>query len=320
MEHTRDSFRRGLISLPDHLDHLAAFYETQARSVAFQMDQEARSQAGYEANRPPRYDRRVLEKAYQPVFQARLAALGEAVRMLEEFNEPASKGWAADLALSRVALRQAQLDMARLTGSKGAMVALSREQQELAAEHYWLRLQDADLGLASLPDLVQAVSLLNVAPEFRRNLLKGASEQTVIWESVGAEIGRPDAATRARLDLSWLDGYRDNRKGEIQVNDAAWRQSDELAQSLFQQREAYYSKGTATIGDLSRTWELRQQMFRIAAEARYEIPAASRQQHRRNLESLTQLASAITDLRGRHAADVTFVRLLGNLSTAERIP
>jgi len=314
-EESHDSFVRGLLPLSDHLEHLGLVYEAEARHAYDTLQRQTKGT--YESNRATRFDQKQLERTFRPVYQARLTALEDVVQRLEAFQQPASTGWEADVALAKVALNRAQLETARLLGMKGAVIELTEAEERLAAEHYWKRLEDARVGQASLPALVQAVSLLNISPEFRRNMLQSVAEQTVIWEMEGAGIGRSDAVTRAQLDLSWLDGYKERRDGSIKVNDAAWRESDQLAATLFEQRAELYPKGTATLGDLSRTWHLRQQMHQIADEAHYEMPKASVEQHNRNLALLKEAAGATTDRRGRAAADVTFVALLGDLKAAE---
>jgi len=315
VDESREAFLRSLLPLSDHLEHLSVIYEAQGRAA---YDSIARQTRGsYETNRS-QPDAKQLEKAFRPVFQTRLDALQEAAQRLENFRQPASTGWEADVALARVALAQAQLDQAKFLGKKTAVIELTETEQQLAADHYWKRLSDARVGQASMPALVQAVALMNVAPEFRRDTLKDAADKTVIWADRGAGIGRKDAVTRAELDLAWLDGYRQRKDGSLKVNDAAWRESDQFAERLFEQRLEFLPKGTATLGDLSRTWMLRQQMHEIARDAQYKMPKGSIDQHDQNLKVLQDAAQATTDRRGRHAADVTFVTLLADLRTAEK--
>lgn len=311
-----DAFNRGLLPLTDHLEHLSAAYEAEGRAAYVGVLQQGRSGAGYESNLPqisPQEQRRAL----QPILQARLSALQDAVDRLVEFRQPGAIGWEADVALAKFALNQAQLEIARLTGQRAQVAQFAAADQQLAAEHYWKRFADAEVGLASTPALIQAVSLLNVAPEIRRNFYREAVDQTVIWASVGAGIGRRDEVTRADLDLNWLNGYVKRNDGSLVVNDQSWRESDQLAQTLFRQRLEFYPKGTATLADLSRAWVLRQHMHHVAGEGQYRMPAASRDQQVQNLKTLQEAAAATVDRRGRNAADVTFVHLLAELKATE---
>jgi hypothetical protein len=319
-EQSRESFLRGLLPLQDYLEHLSTAFEAEGRSAYETTLGQLRSTPGYESNKPPQLTVQQRQKTFEPVYQARLAALQEAVDRLVEFQQPASVGWEADVALSRFALVQAQTDAARVYGKPGDVLQLKAGEEQLAVEQYWKRWDDASVGLASTQQLVQAVSLLNVAPELRRNFLQNAENQTVIWASAGAGIGRQDAVTKASFDLTWLNGYTEGQDGKRVVNEQSWRESDQLVETLFQQQREFFPKGTATLGDLSRTWNLREQMHHVATDAKYKMPGASIEQHRQNLQLLQRTADGTTDRRGRHAADVTFVQVLAQLKAAEPTP
>lgn len=320
-----DSFRRGLLPLVDHLEHLSAVFDCEGRAAydtalrATRSQPQYESQATSERGEPPTVDRQRLVKAMQPVFAARIQALQDALSRLEQFNQPAAIGWVADVALARLSLRQAQREAAEFLGDRGKIQALSAEEQRLAAEHYYRRLLDAEVGLASVPSLIHAVALLNVAPEFKRQFYESAAVNTTLWNLKGAEIGRKDAVTQARLDLSWLNAYSRQKDGEPVVDEQHWLESDRLAQTLFEQRSAWYPKGTATLADLSRTWRIRQHIHQIAREAGFKIPHASIDQHERNLQNLLRSAEAVQDLRGRAAADVRYVRVLSALNETEPV-
>jgi hypothetical protein len=322
-----DAFRRGLLPLPDHLEHLAAIFDAEGRAAwesvlrASGRGSNYEARPGYEKDTAPPIDRKLLIKAMQPVFEARIQVLRDAVARLEQFKQPAAIGWAGDVALARVALCQAQLEAARWLGDRGQVLALENEEQVLAAQHYAQRLFDERfLGVASVPTMIHAVSLLNIAPEFKRNFYESAAVETTLWNLAGAEIGRGDAVTLARLNVSWLSGYTQQADGTLVINERNWQESDQLAQRLFEQRLEWYPKGTATLADLSRSWQMRQQMHQIAREAGYEVPAASLEQHQRNLQVLVRSADAVRDLRGRAAADVRYVRVLSSLKAAEPVP
>jgi hypothetical protein len=316
-EESVDSFNRSLLPLTDHLEHLSATYEAETRAAYEQALRQGGTVGGYETNQPPQLSPQDQRKLLQPVLQARLGALQDAVNRLVEFRQPASVGWEADVALARFALNQAQLETARITGQRLPAAQFAAADQQLAADHYWKRLADANVGLASVPAVLQAVSLLNVAPEVRRNFYQRAADQTAVWASVGAGIGRPDAVTQADLDLNWLGAYSQRGQTQRTVNEQRWKESDQLAQTLFQQRLEFYPKGTATLGDLSRAWATRQHMHQIARDLNVPVPEASQHEQTRNLKTLQNAAAATIDRRGRHAADVTYVRLLAELKATE---
>src|SRR5581483_2848075 len=59
---SRDVFLRGLMPLPDYLEHLSVIYEAQARNTLDKLNREARSKLGYESNQLLKIDTNQCQK------------------------------------------------------------------------------------------------------------------------------------------------------------------------------------------------------------------------------------------------------------------
>jgi hypothetical protein len=285
-----DSFRRGLLPLSDHLQHLALTCEIESGA-------ERAGQA-------------LVNPLHSRAAQQRIARLSDVVALLEQFQQPAAAGWAADLALSRLVLSRAISEAAAQRGKTSAAPPMTSAEQHLAAEQYELRLWDAEMGLAGPPALVAAAAWLNVSPELKRDFLEQVVAATQEWHDVGAGIGREDRLFQARLDLALLDAAPRETYDGPAVDRRAVRESDDYAARLFDARLRFYSAGTASLHDLSEAWLVRRRLHQAAAAAPSAVTPDMQAKREHSLTRLVQLADGTADLRGRHAADVAFVHLL----------
>jgi hypothetical protein len=285
-----DSFRRGLLPLSDHLQHLALTCEIESGA----------ERAGQDLVNP----------LHSRAAQQRIARLSDVVALLEQFQQPAAAGWAADLALSRLVLSRAISEAAAQRGKTSAAPPMTSAEQHLAAEQYELRLWDAEMGLAGPPALVAAAAWLNVSPELKRDFLEQVVAATQEWHDVGAGIGREDRLFQARLDLALLDAAPRETYDGPAVDRRAVRESDDYAARLFDARLRFYSAGTASLHDLSEAWLVRRRLHQAAAAAPSAVTPDMQAKREHSLTRLVQLADGTADLRGRHAADVAFVHLL----------
>lgn len=299
---SRRSFERGLMPLPDYLESLAVVEAAMLHRVDVDVD----------ARPWPAVNPRDVERALAP----RLNDLRAAVARLKAFRQPAAEGYTADLALAEYALRDAELQAAYLTGTTPAVPRLSAAREQTAVEHYRRRLFDYKyLGHASLPSLAAAATMLNVSPHWKLQVRQTAVARTRAWSQAGAGIGRSDRVTSAALDLA---------ADETQFHDAAlsvdhlaelYRQADQFAEQLQAEQQQFFERGTASLSDLTRSWQWRWQLQSRAL--RQEIPVAEAAQASLDAElaTLKRRARQVTDLRGRMRADVLRVELLGELHT-----
>lgn len=297
---SRRSFERGLMPLPDYLESLAVVEAALLREVEIDVD----------ARPWPAVNARDVDRALAP----RLNDLRAAVARLKAFRQPAAEGYTADLALAEYALRDAELQAAYVTGTTPAVPRLSAEREQAAVEHYRRRVFDYNhLGHASLPSLVAAATMLNVAPQWKLQVRQSAVARTRAWSQAGAGIGRSDRVTSATLDLAVDEIHFQDSAPSVDALAELYREADQFAQQLQAQQEQYFERGTASLSDLTRSWQWRWQLQSRAL--RQDIPVAETAQARLDAElaTLKRRARQVTDLRGRMRADVLRVELLGEL-------
>lgn len=311
--HSRDAFQRSLLSTSEHLEHLGVSF----RLIQHQALQEAydKTLRLYEARRlKPEQQEPIdpiyLRAALQPLYEQRIRHLELALQSLEGLRQPAAIGWQADLALLRLTLTQARLEWARLLGRSEVIPDLEQQEQRIALEHYWHRSLDNSLGYAASADLVRAVALLNVAPEFKRQLVQRSLVETWLWHRTGAEIGREDKLLERQLDLAWLELPRSDEHASSAVSREVWNQADRWADQLFERKRTWFRMHTIGLGDLTRAWLLREQLHEVARTVGWEIPQPVVEKHREGLTDMAVSAQQIADRQGRLAADVLLVELL----------
>lgn len=296
------SFQRGLMPLTDYLEHLAAAEESAVRSAV--------------ATTPSTAQRRTaLREALQP----RIDGLRLAVRQMSAFRQPAAANWEADLLLGKYVLAQAEAEAAGLLGDRTAERAAAMAQQHWAREHYARRVFDSHiLGHATQSELAQAVTFLNVSPQWKRTTLQSTVDVMQRWQQVGAGIGREDRTLNARLQMVLWDVESRSSQTEPAVVQRELIAADQLSARLFQVQKQYWHHGTATLADLSRTWQTQRQLQLLARWIELPLPVESQQSWTRSLDELAVIARAETDHRGRNAADVEYVHLLGHMHRADQ--
>jgi hypothetical protein len=302
VEAAADAFMRGLMPLDHYLEQMRVVYSLELRLAMEQNDRQAARMAA----------------------QRHIDRLAGTVEVLEAFNEPAAEGWVADTLLAQAALADAEGELANLQGNRGAAQAARERFESLAWDHLQARqIDDVELGLASLPTLANAVAMVAATGEegaaefgaFREQILL----TTEVWNAVGAEIGREDLVQQAELEAA-TEGIQWALMNEDAPGfAAAVQQAEQTAREMLSTRMEFYEFGTASLADLTQTWMLRSRVHQLAAEVDGGLTEQMDRQRREDLSSLLEIADSIEDLRGRHAADVQFVRLLHLAESAEPI-
>jgi hypothetical protein len=95
--------------------------------------------------------------------------------------------------------------------------------------------------------------------------------------------------------------------------------TDKITAELFEVQREYVRHGTATLADLSRTWQTRRQVHLLSNWVELPFPTENQATLHRSLQDLNRVAMAVIDHRGRMAADVEYVRLLNRMHAADRI-
>jgi hypothetical protein len=97
------------------------------------------------------------------------------------------------------------------------------------------------------------------------------------------------------------------------------RRADRRIRDLFATQREFHRKGTASLYELSRTWLAWRELHEMGAGQPGLVDAdqlAERQQAR---STLSGLADQTLDQRGRHAADITVVRLAEQMDELETL-
>lgn len=299
---SREAFHRGLMGLADYNKGLSAALRLKIEGAQHRKDQSARIEA----------------------HRTHAAALRDAVRRLAEFNQPASRGWAADLAEARLLATQADLTLAQVRDDRGALEAKAWQVQRLARQHLELRRSDLNVGHATLPQISRAAAQLVSAgvsdrltnPDSRPSLESRVAFRTTLAEvrrqterlaKHGAGLGRVDRLQKARFDLARMEGLWFEISGDDQAAVAARRYAVELSRKLFKTQLKYYERGTVSLRDLAESWQLRTSLHEEMGQGNSKIDEDSRRRRQVDLNRLRQLAEDTVDRRGRNAADVSLI-------------
>lgn len=291
LDHSRDSFDRGLMPLADHLDQLSVATNLNLRLAGATQQREV-----------------------QRDWQAQLVRQLEGVTaQLERFQQPASIAWESDVLLARFSLASAQAQLAKFENKPELATAVQARATEFAKQHWAKRLDDSSVGHASAMQIWRATSLLNNA-EGRsaaadRNVLRQAIAATDRWNFLGAGIGRNDLREAFQYELARVD-LKDSKPGTATFTANA-QQAETLLVKLHETTMQFQSQGTASLYDVATTWRERSELHsQLKSAGEDYVPKDWQQRRETDFRSLQRLATNTTDRRGRNAADTTYVEVL----------
>jgi hypothetical protein len=313
-DESRNAFERGLMSLPDYASHLEVALGLRTKLANLREDREA----------------------YIGALANHGSLLSRAAGLLVAFNQPASKGWAADVSLAKLLATNAQAALATARKDQAAAAKASRQSVDRAQRHYTLRLADVSVGLADLPQWADAASYLNgarkdsaaLASDSRQPANSGQNvnglatyhqelsqivAQTEKLSQRGAGLGRSDRLNMARFELARTAAMLAQVSGNHRAAHAAANQAAAFARQQFETQLEFYQTRTASLFDLTQAWSNRQALLDSTRQAGFETAEIALSQQRNDLQTLMKLAGETTDLRGRNAADVTLVHSLSTL-------
>lgn len=310
---SRDAFNRGLMPLPDLADRLDA-------SLRMRM-QVAESKNGPGAG--------------QAELASHIRDLQSAAERLQRLGQPAAAGWAADVTYARLLVANARLTRDELLDDSAAASQAAAFSVSLAQKHFELRNDDFSLGLAGLPQMARAASYLSVdgrpmtfettAPRATRppsnawrqyrKRLQQIVRQTGGMAQRGAEVGRTDYLQLAQGELAQATAIVEQLAGNRQAAERSFRDADRLVGDSFATRMSFYSSGTASLADLTWSWQQRSEIQTLMSRSGYQVSKESGRQQQDDLGMLMNVADGIRDLRGRNRADVLMVRSLDSLNT-----
>jgi len=313
LRQSESAFDRGLMSLPNYAD---------------QLNSALRLKVQLAAERGSSRDRR-------DAIAEQVRMLQQAVGRLEEFNQPASKGWAADTAYAQQLAADAAVQLAREEGDEEAGLAARQKSAGLALRQFELRLADFRVGLATLPQMSRAAAKMTIdftlpspqAKEFEqamvsnltqyREALSDVSAQTDRLHQRGAGLGRIDRAEMAGYELARTTAILAQANGNSELAHAGMADAEVMAQQAFDAQLGFYEKGTASLFDLTSNWRSREISHQKSDLLGIAVSDQARQRQQDNLQELRRLADGLADRRGRNAADVTFVRALDFMAQSD---
>jgi hypothetical protein len=303
VEQSTAAFQRGLVPFTDYVDQLALVEYVDLRAA--------------DLTGQPRSD----------VYQRKVELLEDAWQRVA-YREPGVPGWRSDALLAELALTEARLKLAEANGDVGAVAALKADSAALAEEQYRVRAIDYRTAFATLPMMARSVKLWTNASlaldpgsgtaaalnQDRREYLESVLAETESWSRMDVGIGRADKVAAARLNVDLDTMMTALAAGpETLSSETVSRVSGDFAE-MFEHQQEYYRYGTASLYDLAQTCVAWHDVQQLAAsrspDALEEAEVARRGAALRELQSL---ADNVVDLRGRQAADVTYVRLAGRL-------
>ena len=307
---SRAAFERGLLPLADYADQLA---------LALKMELAAADVRGSEAGR-------------SQALAAHAQQLQVTAGLLQQFNQPAARGWQADLAQADFLAAEAAA-FATTNPQNAASRAQARQLvSDRARTQYALRLADFENGLATLSELSQAASHMAgdlSEPETADAAIPGLIDYQARMQQIlintedlahrGADGGRIDHVHQAQFELSRSSVLLAGLSKNEQTASTAFQTADQAGRELLASQSRLYDSGTAKLFDLAQSWSQWQELHREAKDFDIEIPEASSRQQQSELQRLTELADRQTDLRGRIAADVTMVHSLKILTDLRQL-
>lgn len=258
----------------------------------------------------------------------------EAAKRLADFDQPASRGWQADLLHAKVMSVRARLQYSVAMGRPLTDQDV-RVYNRLAARHLDQRREDFHAGEGSAAAVLSAARLVDeqlVVPEADKTESPGSPavavpvfevRNTTALRQALDEIHRPvflatwpDAVTfrdhaedqaeilRATQLVGYLETSSDRRDSTLFL-----KQLDQNAEAILAVQWERFQSGTATPGGMVRQWWLHESLASTAnADAATNRTFAEAQKSR--LAQIRNTATLLRDRRGRNSADIAAAEVL----------
>ena len=311
VQESEQAFDRGLMSLQDHLLQLQTADDVALSAAAMQDD----------------------SSALRQVLRHRVERLGTIRNGYRSVNNywPIAPG---DQALVETLLAQAQAELAAVEDER------QTDRRAAANAHVvdWTeRLTDATelevvRGSGTPEEVLQARKIrsdLRIPPEnitaIQTALRDQRQEQAVFvqqleqWAGVGSPLGRADRLAAARFELARLDYDLANLHGRANARETAFRNGMQASSDWHAALAEYYPIGTASLFDLATAWQQRRGMVAQFTADTETSPDRIRRGLSQDFQEIRQMAAATQDRRGRIAADVQFVEVLGDRVVVDQI-
>lgn len=308
---SRDAWLRGLLDQASYAAWLDVASNTQLRIAQHQED----------------------NRGTVRILREQVNLWNEATTQLEQFDQPASHGWKADLSHARVMALRAKFRYSVATTGRDIGPLDQRAYETLAREHFELRRLEflsrrgtaADFLMAArmadeqfvMPDQKSSVEYPQTVPlssfqidqpiTLRRSISEVQEPVYLLAFPVVIEANDPFAdivATERAIQFAqFLETPAENREPQ-QLLRLLGQNAEEVAVEQF----ARYEIGTATPGQMLQQWWQFESLADTLTDEAADSAFADAQTQR--LEQIHERAVSIQDLRGRNAADVTAVQTL----------
>jgi hypothetical protein len=310
-----DAFHRGLMPLPDHLEQL---------SLAGRIEHDVARLSG-------------SPDAQLDVLLRQVERYRGIVAHLERFTAANGPIAAADMHLARALLARTE---AALDGAarRPAQAILSASHGDVAAElQVDRRTFDERLGLSTPEAVLDARLQQGVAPALDtksppdvppraladyRDGLAALAARVEVWGRLGAGIGRADRLQNLRIHQAAIDRELAEAALDPAAMEVALSRAVEDSETLHETLSGFHRTGTATLFDLASAWRLRSDLIasrpasepNSISEPASETPPPGVAALEQDYEAIARLAAGQRDLRGRHAADVKYIRGLADVT------
>lgn len=307
-ELSREAFENGLMPLADYADQAKATLEIRLSVAGLQNDRAAQLRA----------------------LISHADAMKSAVKLLEEFDQPAATGWAADLAYAGLLAANADLRLAAARGDRDSYNSAAERSQKLAEANYELRETDFNDGLASLPSLARAASYLTTSNGLQSGDRTGTAdqpskfadylatlekvvEQTTEFAELESGIGRADRVHLAKFELAKAEGQSAIQDKDLKAAAESFDRALEASKELFNSQVEFQETGTASLRDVADAWWSRVELADLSARAGLKIDPATAAGTDADMARLDKLVDAQEDREGRIEADIAYIKSLESL-------
>lgn len=312
---SQDSFSRGLISLVDYNLALNIAIDSNVKAAEIRQTKDGRL----------------------PLLIQKQEMIQKAAEQLENFGQPASRGWYGDVIHAKLILAQNQYEIAKESKDSDRQQAALDEISKISSDYYAVRKAELQVGEADLTEFRRASRSIFVASQ-ERNLLLGQDQNDttgfanyarsledikseVEWLSdKGAGLGRSDLLDLSQSELSYTQGKYYLKSNQKDKGQKMLTDSMQYAKAAWSTRiDTYYPVGTASLHDISKAWIMWKAAETEVAELMPNGSTTSDRELKLGLDRMVSTADSIKDRRGRNACDISLVHCLKDSSTLSEL-
>lgn len=237
------------------------------------------------------------------------------VPRIQRLGQPGARGWNAELLLAQYSVHRASQQIASMSGDHSGFDAATAALKATAVQLVRQREADYSAGLATIRDVAYAKDRLMDVYEFdsvdRIDFIENVILTQNGWNSLGAEIGRKDRIIESQLTRGLVDFQKTLQEGEISDISQSLAELSLVGHEHFQTTYGYYRNGTAPLHQLTTSIMIRQRLQRLSNDYPELKNETVDQAFHSDWNLLRSSADATYDTRGRNAADLIAIDLIG---------